>query len=229
MDIPGECRWATPPTRAGTNGRTGAYPRDARVPASASSSSDMRGPGINEDSNTPPGEPASERGRPAKGPPPHPGVLVHPGIRRTPHGTLVPDRSNIGTTKAAMERAPGGERVRTRDVALGETPVDWTSFDTSKSMRVLRAGTEAAKTRELRKLHLRWWHATRKMMETTLKAAGVPNDVVNMVPHIIETCRACRTWAKHGHDVTPSVELITEQNTPSRLTSCSTSNSWHCI
>ena len=49
-------------------------------------------------------------------------------------------------------------------------------------------------------------------METTLKAAGVPNDVVNMVPHIIETCRACRTWAKHGHDVTPSVELITEQN-----------------
>ena len=49
-------------------------------------------------------------------------------------------------------------------------------------------------------------------MEKTLDAAGVPTHVLNLIPSIIETCRQCRAWAKHGDDVTPSVDLQMEQN-----------------
>ena len=107
---------------------------------------------------------------------------------------------------------PPPPRPRYAEAAVGETPDDWTSFDVTKSLRMLRTGNEADIRRELRKLHLRWWHATRTQMEKTLDAAGVPQQVLQLIPSIIETCRQCRVWAKHGDEVTPSVELQMEQN-----------------
>ena len=57
------------------------------------------------------------------------------------------------------------------DQAVGENPTDWTSFDVSKSLRMLRTGSEAQITREVRKLHLRWWHCSREAMTNVLQAA----------------------------------------------------------
>ena len=78
------------------------------------------------------------------------------------------------------------------DRAAGLNPDDWTSFDVSKSMRILRLGTLDQKRRELRKLHLRCWHATRDQLHANLNAAGVPSDVLEIIPAIVGTCRECR-------------------------------------
>jgi hypothetical protein len=77
---------------------------------------------------------------------------------------------------------------------------------------MLRTGNEAQTRRELRKLHLRWWHSGRAQMERVLGAAGAPKEVLGMVPSIIETCREWRAWQKHELEVTPAVELVTGQN-----------------
>ena len=39
-----------------------------------------------------------------------------------------------------------------------------------------------------------------------------PQNVLDMIPDIVDTCRACRAWQKPGPDVTPSVELVTRRN-----------------
>ena len=62
------------------------------------------------------------------------------------------------------------------DRATGEAEADWTRFDVNRSLRTLRTGDEGAIRRELRKLHLRWWHAQWAPMERILQAAGVPRQ-----------------------------------------------------
>ena len=95
------------------------------------------------------------------------------------------------------------------DAATGHAPEDWTSFDITQSLRTLRLGELAQVRRELRKLHIRWWHATRTQMEKILLAARCPHSVIQMVAGIIDTCRECRAWASAAPQVTPSVELVT--------------------
>ena len=96
--------------------------------------------------------------------------------------------------------------------AAGEAIPDWSSFDISRSLRTLRTGTSAQVERELRKLHLRWWHASRVHMERILRCASVPAAVYERVAGIVQTCRECRAWASTGPDPTPTVELTTAQN-----------------
>ena len=79
----------------------------------------------------------------------------------------------------------------------------------TQSLRTLRLGEPSQVRRELRKLHIRWWHATRTQMEKILLAARCPQSVVRMVADIIDTCRECRAWASAAAQVTPSVELAT--------------------
>ena len=89
------------------------------------------------------------------------------------------------------------ERRTFRDAGEGtEAPSDWSRFDISRSMRVLRVGNERAIRTELRKLHLRFWHASRQALEQILKAAGIPQRVLNLVPDIINTCHECRKWQR---------------------------------
>ena len=98
------------------------------------------------------------------------------------------------------------------DRAVGENPVDWTSFDVGRSLRMLRVGNSAQITRELRKLHLRWWHAPRVPMERVLSAAGLPPAIIARVADVVETCRECRIWRRPGPSPSTTVELATKQN-----------------
>ena len=95
---------------------------------------------------------------------------------------------------------------------MDETPDDWTSFDVSRSKRMLRVGTFAHAERELRKLHLIWWHASRSQTDRALMAAGAPRHVIDHVPKVIDTCRECRARQQPGHGTTPAVALATTQN-----------------
>jgi hypothetical protein len=200
-EVPGECRWGITGTRAVAGRVRGIHPREATPKASADPTADVPGPLLNPNDtqieepgpipdDDPPdvGGPSSSSGGPnnAADPP-----------RRTPRG---PDLVQRQLQPTVAHRSSGAGSP------------DWTSFDISTSLRTLRNGTEVQKKNELRKLHLRWWHAPRGPMEKVLRVAGIPATVLSMIPQIIDTCRECRAWQSAAPSITPSIDLITEIN-----------------
>jgi hypothetical protein len=59
----------------------------------------------------------------------------------------------------------------------------------------------------LRKLHVRWWHASARQMQTFLKRVGVPDSVLNMIPEVCSTCQVCREWQRPGNSHQTAVDL----------------------
>ena len=187
--------------------RSGTHPRQARITESDSSTANLPGPDLNEGIDQELSDTAAKDDTPkqnanerelddeslADGQPPRP--------RKAP-------RRNKQSTEGSTRQ----QQPKVVEKAVGEEDKDWTKFDIGRSIRILRIGTEAQITRELRKLHLRWWHATRSQMEKTLGLAGVPRKVIDMIPGIVDTCRECRAWAPPKADITPAVELVTAQN-----------------
>eukprot|EP00971_Amphidinium_carterae_P070838 1401011-Amphidinium_carterae.1 len=111
------------------------------------------------------------------------------------------------------DRQPRHAPARARDQAAGPaTTKDWTSFDVHSSLRGLRLADEAGRRRILRKLHLRWWHSSAGAMVKILKAAGIGDDVLKLLPSIVDTCAACRQWTRPSPEAIPSVQLATSFN-----------------
>ena len=167
-EVHGECRWASVNQR--NRGRGNVHPREARAPAPPDVNADLPGPALNADDAAPAA--------------PSPDILEAPEVN-------VRSAQGRGPDRGARNLQP-----RIVDRAVGENPTDWTSFDISRSLRLLRNGDPAQQQREIRKLHLRWWHGTRKQMETSLGAAGAPQRALDMIPDVIEKCRECRAWSR---------------------------------
>ena len=93
---------------------------------------------------------------------------------------------------------------------------DWSRFNVQASLRALRSGAEHVQKRILRKLHLRWWHASEGTMRKVLAAAGVPEQTLKLIRDITANCRQCRIWTtpspdtKASHDVTTKVNETVE-------------------
>ena len=66
--------------------------------------------------------------------------------------------------------------------------------------------------RELRKLHLRWWHATKEEMARALRAALVSQDILDLIPTVVNTCMECRKWQPPAHQTIPTFRLSTRFN-----------------
>ena len=79
-------------------------------------------------------------------------------------------------------------RRKWKDTGSGENPQDWTSFDLSKVLRVLRTANPNMCKLTLRKLHLRWWHAQAAPMRRLLTHAGVPQSVTDLIQDVVDTC-----------------------------------------
>eukprot|EP00971_Amphidinium_carterae_P302209 6004374-Amphidinium_carterae.1 len=116
--------------------------------------------------------------------------------------------------EAAERRGRGPDRqpreLPVRAVEQGTTTLsqtDWSRFDLHSSLRALRTSSEGARRRILRKLHLRWWHASAAAMTKILKAAGLPKDLLDIVPSVCETCSTCREWTRPSPEAIPSVRL----------------------
>ena len=93
-------------------------------------------------------------------------------------------------------------------------PADWRDFDVKDSIRNL-GSADASNIQivlELRKLHIRWWHATRTSMEKILKAAGIKPSIIALVPRIIDTCRQCRAYQRPGPHPKTTTTLATDIN-----------------
>ena len=83
----------------------------------------------------------------------------------------------------------------------GQPPevVDWSSFDLGRSLRALRSEDPAIQARALKRLHLRFWHASSDKMTRLLKSAGVPTFALNLIHSVCTGCKACRAWQRPGN------------------------------
>ena len=93
-------------------------------------------------------------------------------------------------------------------------PADWRDFDVKDSIRNLGSAnaSDIQIVLELRKLHIRWWHANRTSMEKILKAAGIKPSIIALVPRIIDTCRQCRAYQRPGPHPKTTITLATDIN-----------------
>jgi hypothetical protein len=120
----------------------------------------------------------------------------------------LPDPSKCHT------RAPAVRHRRTfAEASVGtEHPADWSRFNVGKSLKALSVGNPDTQMRELRKLHLRWWHASKQAMRQVLQSAGLPNSVLDKIPQVIDTCRECRQWSRPAHETIPTLRMTTRFN-----------------
>ena len=84
-------------------------------------------------------------------------------FHKTDSSDLRPFQTTITDIVPMYQPREYAERHRRtyRDANEGtEKPADWTRFNVSRSLRALSSGAPGVKRRELRKLHLRWWHAS---------------------------------------------------------------------
>ena len=108
-------------------------------------------------------------------------------------------------------RGPDQEpRVRRQyqDAGAGpEQATDWTNFDIGRVVRVLRTDRIGDIRLTLRKLHVRWWHASHNSMKRMLERCGVADHVLQMLPEITQTCKICREWARPGPSNASNIEV----------------------
>ena len=73
-------------------------------------------------------------------------------------------------------------------------PETWSRFDLGAALQELRSIREGVVRRGLRKLHIRWWHASVSRMQHMLNLAGIKGKPLELVKHIVNTCIICRKW-----------------------------------
>ena len=106
------------------------------------------------------------------------------------------------------------QRVRRtcQDEQVGPpNPLDWVSFDVGNTFCALRNNGPTVQRRFIRKLHIRWWHASAQAMTRLLEVAGVPKEVLEIIPDIVDTCAACRTWSQ------PLPQSVASLNIPDKF------------
>ena len=165
---------------------------------------------------------------------PRPATITHPTSGFTPldvdastpevstssssSGTAAPDEhGNVhsGAAASASTRGPTGPSNRKQYQEQGAgTPnyPDWTRFDVQRALKRLRSYDPKVVSRELRLLHLRWWHASDTTMRHILSAVGLDEARLSLIKGIVESCKECRSWQKPGNKTVPSVSLPTKFN-----------------
>ena len=116
---------------------------------------------------------------------------------------------------STLSRGPGAAPIRRKWADSGAGPEadsQWQSFDIGRPVRALKVSTPAQARLSLIKLHLRWWHAGAATMHRILQHAGVPKEVLNLLPGTVHTCASCRAWAKPTPASVASAELADRFN-----------------
>ena len=121
-----------------------------------------------------------------------------------------------GTTAAAGSRGGGGRKAL-RDSGTQATPLEdgpaWSSFDTKRALRILSAETDRdARMRVLRKLHVRFWHATPEALFLLLKAVGCHAELLKEYRGVVDTCKICRPWVRPGPRAITSTRICENFN-----------------
>jgi len=194
--LPEECKWAVAMSRR-SHTRKGKHPRQGRTPAVDDETKDAQAQDIE----------GEDFGIHDEHPEPRVGGSEPSGRQSAPTDEL---SAPVVQTRAEHTR----NRRKFADSGVGtERRSDWTRFDIGSALRVLKTAQERATLqREVRKLHLRWWHAGKTAMTRILDAAGLPKDVLELVNDIVDTCKECRKWQKPGKATQAAVSVSTKFN-----------------
>lgn len=141
-------------------------------------------------------------------------TIFHPSkdVDLTPFLTTTMDIVPIDRPEPTREFAERSRRTF-RDAAEGtEHHSDWTRFNVGRSLKALSVGSPDTQMRELRKLHLRWWHCSKEAMRRVLHSAGPPASILNKVTQVVDTCRECRAWARPANKTIPTMRMSTAFN-----------------
>eukprot|EP00971_Amphidinium_carterae_P154321 3060349-Amphidinium_carterae.1 len=115
---------------------------------------------------------------------------------------------------------PEGRRRRDRRVhhdvevqAMPDGDARWPHLDVNQALRMLQHPTDKGVIlRTLRRLHVKWFHASADQMHRVLKAAGIPSQVLRNIPQITDSCKICRSWARPTEHSKTSIRLSTRFN-----------------
>ena len=233
--VPGECRWEQIDTRR-TAVRLGAHPREPRVKKHHDSTAGLPGThpdhgelgkdgediidqalkqldSADKDSALPEPVPMQIGGASSSSSGAAPaGAASGKGGPRSKHAQQRdwhdPDKGRGDFDPSTLGRKPYGPRKQWHDAGTGPgNTVDWTGFDLRRVLQVFRSADLQTCKLNLRKLHLRWWHAQAAPMQNLLSRAGVRKEVIDLIPDIVDTCVACRAWHRPLPDAQASVSL----------------------
>jgi hypothetical protein len=126
--------------------------------------------------------------------------------------------------KFPWDKKPIQENVEAEDNVEPEIPAvenqeaevvpvpDWSSWDLGRALRTLRGTSTPMHIRTIRQLHLRWWHCPVGRLQTLLKQAGLPPEIVKLAQSVVDTCKVCRLWQRPGDKAVASNRLSAEFN-----------------
>ena len=212
----GKCRWAAAQVRT-SGGRARGPQTQAHAEPTAGAPAQIDGRELGDEGDREAAQPApapaaSSSASGSSGPP-------------APAPLAPADPSGSQSTEPGGGRGPDQQpRVRRvfRDAGDNpEQPHDWTNFDIGRVVRLFRTNREAAIRLSLRKLHVRWWHASEHTMKRFLGRVGVAQTVLDLIPEICQTCRVCREWTKPAPGNVCSTEIADTFNQQVESTSCS--------
>ena len=112
---------------------------------------------------------------------------------------------------ADAPRRPRRARPISQGTQAGQA-ARWTKFDLGKSAQLLLSLNPGSVKRELRRLHMRWHHASAKQMTNNLKMVGVPPHVLKQVGQIVDTCDVCRKLQAPGNKTIATSRVVTKFN-----------------
>jgi len=81
-----------------------------------------------------------------------------------------------------------------------------------RALNLLHSRDENVVRRTLRRLHIRFWHASASRLEELLRHAGAPSSVMAAVKEIVDTCCICRMWQKPRPKAVATTRLSTAFN-----------------
>ena len=97
---------------------------------------------------------------------------------------------------------------------LGEDQIpEWSSWDLGVQLRALRSTDSPAHAlRALKRLHLRWWHASSSKMKQLLQHAGIDDSILRLLPGLIDSCKICRLWRRPGNRAVTTSRITSRFN-----------------
>ena len=93
-----------------------------------------------------------------------------------------------------------------------DTGSEWTSYDLKRAMKLLHSTDDKVVRHTPRRLHIWFWHAPSAKLIEILRVAGAPQEALELVKEIVDTCRICRMWARPLPKFLTTVRLATDFN-----------------
>ena len=131
-----------------------------------------------------------------------------------------PPRATGRPASSTQSSSSQRRQVRWRDIEHPIAPPDdadqrdedWSGMNWKKSVKELCDPDVTALKRRLRRIHLRWYHATAAAMKRLLDMIGCPESTIQLIDDVVATCRVCRMWTRRAPDTKLAIRISVKFN-----------------